>query len=379
MGELPGPAPATFETVVVDPLVQFDRSGIDWFSGVVVAAFVSVPVAIALGTGYATAGVLVALGTLNVFLGQGLLGFRARSRVAFLALGLNTVGIVVGSVVATTGAVAFPLIAVSIAGFELVNLVPYARVVGLTAGAMFAIGIGLSHTNPVAIGQTAELVLAGGAWALAGIFLQQAWIVNRRDHARRTGRPSFRWGRPDAALPSRPDARVVLATAIAAGVASAAAFAAGAHLGVDRDYWTILTVIVVLQVGFMATLNSAVVRMIGTVAGAAIGGLLLISLTGAWELGVLIALLAAITITLRSASPSLYVLSLTPWVLLILGITSDTGWVTAEARVLATLIGGGFALAGALLAWSILRLPWSARPSPDARSSLNARQSEPVR
>ena len=361
-------APSTVSTVVLDPLSQFDRQRIDWFSGIVVAAFLSIPVAFALETNDKAAWVVVALGALNVFMGQGLLDFRHRSRAAFLALGLNAVGLAAGSFVATTGNLEFPLIAISITGFELVNLVPYCRIVGLAAGAMFAFGIGIRHTGLTSPVLLAGLALAGGALALAGIYLQRAWIVAQGRHAQRSGRVSIRWEPPDPPLPDLPARRMVLTTAIAAGVAAALAFALGAWLGLAHDYWTILSVIVVLQVGFMATLNTAVVRMTGTVAGAALGGLLVIYVTGAWAVGIAVAALSAITISVRSASPSLYVLSLTPWVLLLLGISSESGWAAAEARVVATLIGGLFALAGAFAAWAILRLSNSSANSQPSRS-----------
>ncbi len=368
MGDTDTPAPANLSAVLIDPLFQLDRRQIDWLSGVVAAAFFSIPVAFALGTDQKAAWVVVALGMLNVFFGQGLLDFRHRSRSAALALGLNAVGIAAGSAVATTGNLEFPLIAVSITVAELVNLIPNFRTVGLTTGAMFALGIGFGHTGLTSPTMLAVLALAGGTLGLAGIFAQRAWILAQRRRAERTGAAPSRWDFPGQSLPDPPVRRAVLATAIAAGIAAAGAFAVGARLGLAHDYWSILTVVVVLQVGFMATMNTAVVRMTGTIAGAAMGGLFVIYVTGAWALGIAIALLSATTISLRPASPSLYVLSLTPWVLLVLGITSESGWGAAEARVAATVIGGAFALIGAFATSAFLRVPSHSSPAHPIRS-----------
>jgi uncharacterized membrane protein YccC len=128
-------------------------------------------------------------------------------------------------------------------------------------------------------------------------------------------------------------------------VAAVVAFALGDLLGLSRDYWTILTVAVVFQTGLLAAISSWSMRIVGTLAGAAIGELLAAALLGPVALTLIISALAGGTLAVRGASPSVYVALMTPLVIVLLSISFPSGWALTSGRVVDTLLGSACALA----------------------------------
>ncbi len=343
--ERPRPAPAAPESVakiLFAPLVEFDRRRVEWSAGLVAAAVISVPIVLALTTPYTSFGVLAALGAFNVLLGEGVGEVATRRRHARWALALNALGIALGTLAVLAGPLQLVAVAVAIGGLQLANLLPGARSVALTACALAAIGIGLPDPSVAGALVRALVVVIGGAWGLGGselgVRLQRRWATASRG--------------PAAGLAVHPiDRHEVARAALAVGVAAALAFGVGEWIGLPRDYWTVLTVVVVVQIHFLATVSSAVVRVSGTIVGAIAGAALSVTVVVPAALAGLIAAFSGLTLATRAASPSVYVIFLTPFVLLVLGIAYPNGWSLAASRVLDTLIGGAFALGASALLW----------------------------
>ncbi|MEM0129613.1 MAG: FUSC family protein [Thermoplasmata archaeon] len=357
----PEPTPALAQTMERS-LFRFDRSALDWEFGIVGALFLVVPVAIGAATGNPIPWVLIALGTFNVFLGQGSLDPSSRRRLAMVSVVANSAGFGVGSLVALTGPWEPLALAGALAAFQTLNLVPPARAVALSSSALVVIAIGLPVVAPAIAGVRVALILVGSLWGLAATLAWLAW--DERSRARAAHPMARRWPAP---LPPASVARV----AVIVGVASSFAFLAGEHLGLSRDYWTALTVVVVVQVHFLETVGSALSRLGGTVLGALVGGALSILLGSTFLAVAAIGMLSAVVLGTRAASTSLYAFFLTPFVLLLLGMAFPAGWPLAEARVLATLLGGAVAVGTSAIVWLTT-------PRPDRGSGRHGKTPSPL-
>jgi uncharacterized membrane protein YccC len=130
------------------------------------------------------------------------------------------------------------------------------------------------------------------------------------------------------------------------------------HLG--RGYWIGLTVLVVLKPNFGGTIQRAVQRVIGTIVGAVLAGAISFTVRDPWLLLFCLTLLAFITFAIKTVNYGLFVISLTPLIMVILDIVHPGAWYITLIRVLYTVIGGIMAVAGGYLLfpiWESTQLP----------------------
>lgn len=335
------------EEVVVQPLTQFDPRRIDPTLGITAAIVIALPVAVAVYSGFANAGVMAALGAFNLFLGAGGFPTRDRRRATWLALVFNAVGLATGTLVATLGSWLLVAVAIGIGTLSLLRLIPGSRWVAATSAVLFAVGVGVPGASFAAASDRFLLALLGGAWAIAASACV-VWSLARGS----SGRDRVSDEPTETPLPRM---WTIGIAAVAAGVAAAVALAAANALGLPRDYWTMVTVVVVFQTGVTAAISSSAVRVVGTIVGAAIGGLVATLVSGSVALTAIIGALAGGTLAVRPASPSIYVVLLTPFVIVLLSITYPSGWALAEDRVIDTLVGAGCALAATVVLWASTR------------------------
>jgi uncharacterized membrane protein YccC len=109
-------------------------------------------------------------------------------------------------------------------------------------------------------------------------------------------------------------------------------------LPLQRSYWLVLTVAIVLKPDFGSVFTRAVQRGLGTVAGAVLGAVIIIVVPyGPWLL-LPFAALAALLPYGRSQNFGLQAVFLTPLVVVLIDLLSPGGWQLAEARLLDTLL-----------------------------------------
>jgi uncharacterized membrane protein YccC len=151
-------------------------------------------------------------------------------------------------------------------------------------------------------------------------------------------------------------------TALRMGITGTVAGACGRWVGLDHYYWVAITATAVLQGGnVVLTLNRSVQRSLGTLLGVVVGAALL-----SLDLPLLAVVVLASTfqgLTQLVVGRNFFYASvlLTPMALL-LSYTASPHPITAlaESRIIDTLIGAAFGLAGSLLLWrkaSATRLP----------------------
>jgi uncharacterized membrane protein YccC len=122
-------------------------------------------------------------------------------------------------------------------------------------------------------------------------------------------------------------------------------------LPLQRSYWVVLTVAIVLKPDFGSVFARALQRGIGTIVGAVLGAVILALVPyGLWLL-IPFAVLAALLPYGRSLNYGLLSTFLTPLVVVLIDLLDRTGWRLAEARLIDTLVGCAIALAVGYAPW----------------------------
>lgn len=148
--------------------------------------------------------------------------------------------------------------------------------------------------------------------------------------------------------------------AVRLGFATAIGGVLAALVHIVRGYWIPMTVVIVLKPNFGGTVQRSVQRVTGTVLGALLAALIVLDLPEPWLLWAVLPALAFATFSSRNYNYTLFSLSLTPMVLLMLDIAHPITVADSFLRVAHTIIGSALALlAGYLLfpTWESRRLP----------------------
>jgi uncharacterized membrane protein YccC len=119
----------------------------------------------------------------------------------------------------------------------------------------------------------------------------------------------------------------------------------------QRSYWVVLTVAIVLKPDFGSVFARAVQRGVGTIIGAVLGAAILAVVPyGPWLLAPF-GLLAALLPYGRSRNFGLLAIFLTPVVVLLIDLLAPGGWRLAEDRLIDTVIGCAIALLVGYAPW----------------------------
>ena len=186
-----------------------------------------------------------------------------------------------------------------------------------------------------------------GESALSALCRVLAALAGERDGAIALDAPSARpqAGGALAALRAnlRPSSfwfRYALRFSVAAG----AGLAVGRSLGLDKGYWVLITIAVVVKPQLSLSITSTLHRVGGTLLGALLGIVLVIALPNAWGLIAALFVLAVIGISLIRVNYGLAVVFITPLVLVLLNVAAPGHWQVADIRVVNTLLGAAIGL-----------------------------------
>jgi uncharacterized membrane protein YccC len=128
-------------------------------------------------------------------------------------------------------------------------------------------------------------------------------------------------------------------------------------LSVERSYWVVLTVALVLRPDFGSVFARAVQRGAGTVVGAVAGAAILAVVPYGPLLLIPCAVLALLLPYGRSRNFGLFSIFLTPLVVVLIDLLAHTGWTLAINRLIDTLLGCGIAL---LIGYAPWPMSWHA-------------------
>ncbi|MCW5316962.1 hypothetical protein GTQ43_25040 [Nostoc sp. KVJ3] len=138
-------------------------------------------------------------------------------------------------------------------------------------------------------------------------------------------------------------------------------------LPLPRGYWITLTALVALKPNFGGTSETTVQRVIGTVLGGIIGITLVLLLknplamsTTGYTYAICFLSLVFVAMSVRSLSYSIFIILLTPAIILLLNVISAGGWEVGVLRIFDSFLGGVLALLGSYLLfphWEREKLP----------------------
>ena len=141
--------------------------------------------------------------------------------------------------------------------------------------------------------------------------------------------------------------------AVRAAVAAAPPLAFTMYWFNPYDHWMTITVVATMQPYFSLTYTRAIERIAGTAAGGVIAAAVGLVCTSPLAIAAAMFPLAMLAFAVRAVSFGLFMMALTPLVVLLVETGSpDTGeWTIAFARAAFTTIGGLFAVAANFLLW----------------------------
>ncbi|MEC5145414.1 FUSC family membrane protein [Chitinophaga sp. 212800010-3] len=139
--------------------------------------------------------------------------------------------------------------------------------------------------------------------------------------------------------------------ALRVSIATVTGYTLGLVFQLDRVYWILLTIVVILKPGFGLTKSRSIQRLIGTVTGAlfAAGVLYLTQNNTVIFVMMLLCILGAYSF--MSFKYTLSVFFVTPFVIFLLHLLHPADLLNVTQRVLDTFIGGGIAFVANMLLW----------------------------
>jgi uncharacterized membrane protein YccC len=117
--------------------------------------------------------------------------------------------------------------------------------------------------------------------------------------------------------------------------------------------WLPMTALVILQPHYGATFSRALQRTGGTIAGAVLAGVLLVTLHGTPMFDVAIGFLLFATFALLRRRYGWGVTFLTPLIILLLGMSGPDPWMDLVDRIVDTLAGAGLAIVAGYVLWPL--------------------------
>jgi hypothetical protein len=323
---------------LIADISRVDRDRFDPTYGVRAGIFVVVPLVAGIALGEVTAGVLVALGALNLLLVQAPRPGRTPTSILAIAVGANAVAWAVGTIVGTmAGPIEWTLVGLGVFVILLAKRNAAFNQQALVTSVMYVVAVGLPG-GWGAVLPHAALVALGGAWGfLAAVLPHYARWVER------SLPPTAHLSRAE-----RVSVRTTIRFSVAVALTVALALAAGELLGLPRDYWVMLTVLAAFRPELMGTLDFATLRVLGTVAGAAVVFGLTLAVTNVWALVAVVVTAASLTFATRAVNYVIYSIFLTIYIIVLLALAYHGGPMFAVDRVLDTVLGGGFAIVAGL-------------------------------
>ena len=207
--------------------------------------------------------------------------------------------------------------------------------VGTFTAIIFAIGVGLPGYSIQSAGLRILFSLIGTLWALIGVEVQR-FVLSHRIHL--SGSQSQANEQPRPRLE-------VLGSALLIGIASALAAAATSVLGLPRDFWAVVTIIVAIRPNISATTTFTSMVVIGTIVGALIAAVITLENSNFYLRLALLFSFAVMVFATMKVNVILTQIFLTPFIIILLNIYYPGEWYLSFIRILDVAIGGAIAVA----------------------------------
>ena len=244
----------------------------------------------------------------------------------------------VGTLTATTGHLLSPIL-LGIGVF--VALFGWARTkwaaIGMFTAIVFAVGVGLPGYSIQSAGLRTFFSLIGTLWALLGIEIQRFVISHR---IQLSGPVSTVAGEKQS-IPRLE----TLKSALPIGIASAIGYTIGLVLGLPRDFWIIVTIILAVRPDPNLTITFTSMMVIGTITGAVIAAVIALGTSNIYLLLALLFSFAVVAFAVIGVNLILTQIFLAPFIIILLNIYNPGEWYLSLVRIVDVAIGGAIAVA----------------------------------
>jgi Fusaric acid resistance protein-like len=331
----------------LDGVAHVERSNFNLSAGLRAAAFVVAPLVFGFLTGRPEL-VFATLGAMFVTNTEGPNAAALPLDVLLLACLTEASAFAVGTLAGLTSLLVIPLVGLGVfivlaAGGNQTS----AQVARFTA-IFFAVGVGLPGGSTGAAGERLWLALLGGLWALLGMWLHRSLTSKKTSSG--SSNPLEPLSAQLKRYASAPRLNTVwLQTetfrhSIAVGAASALGLTIGLALGLPRDFWIVITIIIALRPKIGPTLSFTAMMVSGTIVGAVIAAALTVEISNVYLLEALLFAFATAMFATKGINLCLFQVFFTPFIIILLNLLYPGEWQLAEIRILDVAIGGAIAI-----------------------------------
>jgi Fusaric acid resistance protein-like len=272
------------------------------------------------------------------------------SRILLVACLIESVSFGLGTLVATTSHLLSPiLLAIGIFVALLARVSTKWAPVGTFTAIIFAVGAGLPGYSMQSAGVRTLFSLIGMLWALLGIEIHRFALSHRIQQQQQSQSEST----VSEQQPPTQSRLVALRSALMIGIASAIGYTIGLVLGLPRDFWAVLTIIVAIRPSPSLTISLTCMMVFGTIIGALIAAVITLENGNPYlRLALLFSFSVMLYATMR-VNVVLTQIFLVPFIIILLNIYYPGQWYLSFIRILDVAIGGAIAVAMVCL-WSAL-------------------------
>ena len=344
--------------------LRLDRTKASPFIGFVCALSLGVPLAVGIAAGYPRAGSWAAVGAFFTDMAVFQPGHRFRARIVAGTGVLVAVGSYLGALCGIRGVLIFPLVALwAFAAGLMVQLGPQAALIGVASATslVFSASFDVSPGEALIVG---AVTLAGGLFTGLLALAFRRGLAHYADPTRHGGPTGLAWARQSAAtvrraLGERPAGFWHALRLMAATLVGTVLFRV---TNPDDGFWIPEAALFIMRPEPDLTRRRALLRVMGSVAGAFLTTLLLLALRpGPTLLAVLSVIASGIAFSVQRVNFALYITFVTCIFVLITAFAGLPARMVLANRVVDNLIGSALAVAALWL--------WPSRPRPDATGS----------
>jgi hypothetical protein len=325
-------------------ITRLDKSNVSFAHGFRAAVLVVAPLFIGFATGHPEL-ILATLGAMFLTNTEGPNSSPLPVRFLVLACLTEAAAFGVGTLVGLTGLLAIPLAGIGVFIALLEGGGAKLAQVGKFTAIVFAVGVGLPGGSTGAAVERFWLLLLGGLLALLGAWAHRS-LTKSSGAASGTPKPwrsELKAFIHDLRLVA-PSSSEGFRNAAAIGVASAFGLAVGLGLGLPRDFWIVVTIILATRPKVGPTISFASMIVLGTFAGAVIAAAITLGISNSYVLGGLMLVFGTVMFATRGVNLGLSQLFFTPFIIILLNILYPGEWYLAEIRILDVAIGGAIAI-----------------------------------
>jgi len=325
-------------------IIHLDKSSFSLTAGLRAAAFVIAPIILAFVI-QQPALFLAAIGAIVLTSTAKMLP-TIPSRILLLACFTEAASFGLGTLAATTGHLFSPVL-LGIAVFAALAVWANTKwaAVGMYTAIIFAIGVGLPGFSIQSAGQRTLFSLIGTLWALLGVEIHRFALSRRRIQLSGSESAATTEQQQQQQQPSTPRL-AALRSALPIGIVSALGYTVGLVLGLPRDFWIVVPIILAIRpTSSTLTMTFTSMMIIGTIVGALIAAVITLETNNHYLLLALLFSFAVVVFATLGVSITLTQIFLVPFVIILLNIYYPGQWYLPFIRILNVAVGAAIAVA----------------------------------